>query len=287
MRTSGLAWSVLLVASMGGTGPEAQSPSLVPSHTARAGKSSTLETIRQRGRLIVGTEPKFKLFNGKNPVTGDYDGFLVDISKALARALLGDESRLEIRAVSDDDRIPSVETGAVDMIIDTTGPVSTNPTGPSANKNERVDFSDEVYNSGSALLVRKGSRIKNLDDITEGTRVLYVKANPDTRFIRAKAPTASYVGFGDTGDAFKALEAGHGDVLAQVDTRLYELATRHPDYVVVGKFTNRPDCIMIKKGDHELREYLNGFIASLKASGEYDRLYRKWFKIAESEWRVR
>jgi putative glutamine transport system substrate-binding protein len=34
---------------------------------------------------------------------------------------------------------------------------------------------------------------------------------------------------------------------------------------------------LIKKGDPVLRAYLDDFLRSMKASGEYDRLYAKWF----------
>src|SRR5207247_8462615 len=120
-------------------------------------------------------------------------------------AMLGEETRLEIRPVKGDDRFRSVLTGEVDMIIDTTGPVSTNPKGPSAKKNEIVDFSDEIYNSGSALLVKRGSPIKGIDDITADTRVLYIHANPDWPRVKARAPRATYIGFDDTDRAFEAL----------------------------------------------------------------------------------
>jgi putative glutamine transport system substrate-binding protein len=259
---------------------------LAVTSTSSAGTSDTMERIKARGRLIVGTEPKFALFATRDPASGTYRGFMIDVAKALARAMLGDASRLEIRPLKGDERLRAVTSGEIDMVIDTTGPVVTNPNGSSAAKNEIVDFSDEIYNSGSALLVKRGSPIRSIEDITPDTRVLYIRANPDWPRVQARAPRASYVGFDDTDQAFEALRDGRGDVLVQVDTRLYELAHRDPSYVLVGKFTNRPDAIMIKKGDAALRDYLNTFIRSLRSTGEYDRLYRSWFKIAESQWRV-
>ncbi len=233
------------------------------------GHSVTIDRIRARDKIIVGSEQKFPNMNIKDPATGRNEGFMADLARALAKHMLGDESKVEWRAVDDDTRLPDVVNGNSDMVIDTTG--------ISAERAKVVDFSDEIFRSGSGLLVKRGSPIKSVNDIHKGTRVIYCKANPDIKHLKAKIPDATYIEFESSKDAFAALKAGKGDVFTQVVTHLLRSASQDSDFVVVSRFTNKSYNIIIKKDDPVLRGYLNDFLKSMRASGEYDRLYRKWF----------
>jgi ABC-type amino acid transport substrate-binding protein len=41
--------------------------------------------------------------------------------------------------------------------------------------------------------------------------------------------------------------------------------------------------MVVRKGDAELQAYLNGFLKRFRASGDYDRLYRRWFEAYGGE----
>jgi aspartate/glutamate/glutamine transport system substrate-binding protein len=233
------------------------------------GRSATMQNIKARDQLIIGSELKFPRMNVKDPASGRNEGFMADLSRVLAKQMLGDENKVAWSIVDDDTRIPNVVNGSIDLVIDTTG---VNP-----ERAKIVGFSDEIFRSGSGLLVKRGSPIKSVDDIHKGTRVIYVKANPDIKYIKAKVPDATYIEFENSMDAFAALKAGKGDVFTQVVTHLYRAASEDADYVLVSRFTNKSYNVIIKKDDPVLRDYLNDFLRSLKSSGEYDRLYQKWF----------
>jgi putative glutamine transport system substrate-binding protein len=235
---------------------------------ARA-ESETLARIRQRDRLVVGTELAFPTLNFKDPATGRCEGFMADLAHALAQRLLGDGSKVEFHPVNDQTRFDDVNGGVVDLLIDTV-PIS-------EERAKIVGLSDETFRSGSALLVKQGSPIRSIDDLKPGTRVAYVTANPDVKVIRAKAPDATFLEFEKSGDAMAALKDGRADVFTQVVTHLYRAASQNPGYVLVGRFTSKPYGMVTKKGDDELRATLNDFLKALRASGEYDRLFQKWF----------
>lgn len=237
---------------------------------------SALERIRQRGHLIVGNEFKFPTMNVLDPATGRNEGFMADLARSLAKQLFGDEGKVEFRRTEDATRLDEVVDGRVDMLIDTTGGIADNAAQLDAKK-KRVDFSDETFRSGSALLVRKDGPFKGLDDIRDGTRVLYVKANPDVAKLRTRAPRASYIAFDSSADALAALKAGNGDVFTQVVTHLYRAASQDPAYTVVGRFTGKSYTVVYRKGERALGDYLNAWLRTIKANGEYDRLYQKWF----------
>lgn len=249
---------------------------VAPAAALAAAPTTTLERIRQRGHLIVGNEFKFPTMNVLDPATGRNEGFMADLARSLAQRLFGDESKVEFRHTEDATRLDDVVDGKVDMLIDTTGGIADNAAQLDAKK-KRVDFSDETFRSGSALLVRKDGPLKSLDDIRDGTRVLYVKANPDVAALKVHAPRASYIAFDSSADALAALKAGKGDVFTQVVTHLYRAASQDPAYTVVGRFTSKSYAVVYRKGDRALGAYLNDWLRTIKANGEYDRLYQKWF----------
>ncbi|WP_091057296.1 transporter substrate-binding domain-containing protein [Opitutus sp. GAS368] len=240
----------------------------VPVGTLQA-EAPTLTIIRQHGVLRIGNEMVFPRLNFKNPTTGENEGFMADLARALARRILGDEKKVEFVLTNDETRFEDLQRGAFDVLIDTT---------PSNLEKVKVaDFSGESFRAGSALLVKRGSPIKTIDDIKPDTRVAFVTANPDIKLIKEKAPRAVYLQFENDEDAVKALVNGQADVFTQVVTHLYAAATTNPGYVPTGRFTTKFYRIAYPKGDTEFGAYLNDFLKQMRDSGEYDRLFDKWF----------
>ena len=92
---------------------------LVAAGTARAEDKSRLETVLQRGKLVVATfstAPPFCYTDDK----GQLVGFDVDIARLLAKALFKDPSKVEFVVVTAEGRWPAIESGRVDMGIATT-----------------------------------------------------------------------------------------------------------------------------------------------------------------------
>ena len=52
-----------------------------------------MAAIRDRGRLIVGVSADTLQFGARNPITGQIEGFDVDILKEVAQAIFGDVER--------------------------------------------------------------------------------------------------------------------------------------------------------------------------------------------------
>ncbi len=236
-----------------------------------APRSPTITRILQRDRIVMGSGFKFKTFNTRNAATGENEGFFADIGKALAKRMLGDERKLEWRYASGtgEGNVRFVVVGEVDLIID---PVAETPF-----YRTLVGFSDEIFDSGSALLVRRGSPIRTIDDIKAGTRVIFDRSDRQIDILKAWRPEAAYQIYIRELDEFEALDSGAGDVFMHYLPHLFNQASRHPEYEVTGRFTHKPYGIASNKDDAVFLEYLNEFIRDFKASGEYARLYTKWF----------
>ncbi|GAA4865984.1 glutamine ABC transporter substrate-binding protein GlnH [Paenibacillus vulneris] len=272
MRRKKLGFTMLVLLTMlalvaAGCGAKEQGGGPAPNSANTAGK--TLDEIKKRGKLVVGVKYDTKLFGLKDPGTGVVEGFDIDIAKALAKKVLGDENKLDLKEVTSKTRIPMLKNGDIDMIIATMTITE--------ERKQEVDFSDVYFKAGQSLLVKKGSPIKSIADIKKGMKVLTAKGSTSAQNIREKAPDATVLEFENYQEAFTALKAGQGDALTTDNAILYGMTKQDPNYQVTeGTFTDEPYGIAIRKGDTEFVTYVNDFLKAMKSSGEYDKLYEKW-----------
>lgn len=228
----------------------------------------TIERIKERGKLIAGVKYDTKLFGLKNPASGEVEGFDIDIAKAIAKQILGDETKVELKEVTSKTRIPMLQNGDIDIIIATMTITD--------ERKEQVDFSDVYFEAGQSLLVKNDSAITGLESL-DGVKVLAVKGSTSAQNIREKAPKAEVLEFDNYQDAFTALKAGKGDALTTDNIILIGMQQTDNNYKLVGgNFTSEPYGMAIRKGDKAFVEEVNKLLKKLKDSGEYDTLHEKW-----------
>jgi putative glutamine transport system substrate-binding protein len=265
--------TTVLVLAACGTKDNSDSGASSPTTSASASEATdgtpTIDAIKSKGKLVVGVKFDTRLFGLKDPASGNVEGFDIDIAKGLAKQLLGDETKIELKEVTSKTRIPMLDNGEIDLIIATMTITE--------ERKQQVDFSDVYFNAGQSLLVKKGSPIQSLADVKKGTKVMAVKGSTSVINIKEKAPDATVLEFDNYQDAFSALRAGQGDALTTDNAILYGMSSQDSNYEVVGgTFTEEPYGIAVKKGNTDLVGAVNEYLASLHSSGEYDKLYEKW-----------
>lgn len=234
-----------------------------------SGSGDTAEDDSEK--LVFGVKFDTKLFGLKNTTSGDVEGFDIDIAKLLAKEVLGDETKIELVEVTSKTRIPLLNKGDIDAIIATM-------TITEERKNE-VDFTDVYFEAGQSLLVKKGSEIKSIEDLTKDTTVLAVKGSTSTDNIRKVAPDAQVLEFENYAEAFTALKAGKGDTLTTDNSILLGMVTEDDSFELVGgTFTDEPYGIAVKKGNKDLLDKLNKALETIHSNGEFDKVYDKWFE---------
>jgi putative glutamine transport system substrate-binding protein len=234
-----------------------------------ATNSKAIEAIKKRDKFVVGVKYDTNLFGLKDPGTGEVNGFDIDIAKAIAKEILGDETKIELVEVTSKTRIPMLNNGDIDAIVATMTITEERKT--------QVEFTDVYFNAGQSLLVKKDSPIKSIADLTKDVKVIGVKGSTSVKNIAEKAPEATILQFDNYQDAFTALKAGQGDVLTTDNAILYGMTKQDPDYVMVGgNFTDEPYGIAVKKGETEFAKTISELLKSMKDSGEYDTIYEKW-----------
>lgn len=254
--------AVMMLAACGGKSEETSGSSA---------EKDALTEIKDRGKIVIGVKNDTRLFGLKNPKTGEVEGFDVDISKQLAKEILGDENKVEFKEVTSKTRVPLLQKGDIDAVVATMTITD--------ERKKEVDFTDVYFQAGQSLLVKKGSKIKSVDDLKKGTKVLAVKGSTSAINIREKAPETTVLEFENYAEAFTALKSKQGDALTTDDAILYGMADEDPSYELVGKpFTEEPYGIAVKKGNKELVDALNDALKKIKDSGKYDEIHDKWIK---------
>ncbi|MFI8711360.1 transporter substrate-binding domain-containing protein [Brevibacillus brevis] len=237
--------------------------------TPAAAGTGTLAKIKERDKFVVGVKYDLNLFGLKDPATGNVEGFDIDIAKAIAKKVLGDENKIELKEVTSKTRIPMLKNGEIDAIIATMTITE--------DRKKEVDFSDVYFLAGQSFLVKKDSPINGLKDMQKGMKIVTSKGSTSAKNIRASAPDVEVLEFENYAEAFTALKAGQGDALTTDNALLYGMAKQDPNYRVTEEtFTEEPYGIAISKGDAEFVKTVNDLLKEMKENGEYDKIYEKW-----------
>ncbi|MDI3269329.1 MAG: transporter substrate-binding domain-containing protein, partial [Bacillota bacterium] len=114
-------------------------------------QGSALDNIKKRGKLVVGVKADVVGFGYKNPDTNQFEGLEIDIAKAIAKKILGDENAIEFVPVTAKTRTGLLNNGEIDLVAATFTVTE--------ERKKEVDFSPIYYEDGIQLLVMKDSGI--------------------------------------------------------------------------------------------------------------------------------
>ena len=227
----------------------------------------TLDAIKARHKLIAGVKydtPPFGFVDDKNQLVG----FDVDLVREIAKAL-GVE--VEFVKVTSPTRIPLLVSGNVDL--------SAASMTHTREREGAIDFSITYYTGSQALLVAENSPIRGLGDLA-GKTVAVQQGTTLEKNLAKLAPNATVQPFRDYTSAWLALRQGRADALTGSYDILRGFIRETPGFHVVGdKFSLEPFGIGFRHGDWPLRDFVNGVLQDLWASGRYRELYRTWFQV--------
>lgn len=236
-----------------------------------APKVTTIQTIKDRGVIRIGVKGDTYKFGYKDPHTGIIDGFDVDVAKALAKRILGDEKKLKTVAVTTASRILMIDNDELDYVIATF-------TITEERKN-KFNFSNPYFvDSGIGMMVKKDSNIFSMKDLHN--KRVGVAAN--TTAVKSMQDAATKAGIKinlveyDIYPSVKAaLNADDVDCFA---TNGIILLSYMDDGVKLLDDRLAPQSygIVSKKGNNELTQVANEVIETLNKSGEINNIISKW-----------
>lgn len=199
---------------------------------------------------------------------GEYKGFNVDLMRALSIEL-----GIDIKLVPMD--WMKAHRALYDGSIDGIQGMNFNET-----REKIYDFSNEyLINSLSCFVKSDANMIFEMDDL-KGKRVA-VQRSDSASYVLAEIGEIEIVFFSDMQTAFEQLLEDDIDaVLGNKMVGLYIIQNErlNKDIKISGFDVNpMPYGIATKKGNEELISQLNGGLDNLKKSGNYQKIYEKWF----------
>jgi putative glutamine transport system substrate-binding protein len=255
--------ATLLLAGCGGSG----TPS---ANSGGSGEASDIKAIKDRGVLKVGVKVDVPKFGFKDPQTGKIDGMEIDLARALAKKILGDENKVEVQAVTAKTRGPLLDNGEIDMVIATFTITE--------ERKQSYNFSDPYFTDGVALMVKKNSGVQSLKDLN-GKKIGVAQSATSKKAVQDAANKdgikVSFLEFGTYPEIKAALDSGRVDCFS-VDGAILFGYLDDSTVILADRYDPQKYGIATKKSNTALAKLVNDTVNDMKKSGDLDKLIQKW-----------
>lgn len=238
------------------------------SASASSAAAATEIQLLEEGKLIVGTSPDYPPF--ENLENGEFVGLDIEIAKALGEKL---GLEVEFKTLQFDAIIPAVAAGGqVDMGI---SGFTVDP-----DRAKEIDFSTTYYIDDQAIAAMKDGEItaENADEALATATIAVQSGTSGEAYIQENFPEATVQPYGNSTDAFAAMQAGQADAVctnAAVVQKM--LADAYQDAQIVKSIaTGEEYAIVISQDNPALTKAVNEALAELQADGTIDRLIQQY-----------
>lgn len=250
-------------------------PAVMPAPGAMP-PGSFMAKIKRRGYLLAGVNTGFLGFGYLNPFTGRIEGFEIDLARELARAIFGAPGHLQLRALTVPQRIPSVQQGSVDIVVDAVT--------ITCSRRQQVDFSTVYYDAKQRVLLPISSKARALQDLG-GKRVCASAQSTPIQVIEHQRSHPIAVSAPQAIDCLVELQQGRVDAISTDDSILAGFKAQDPYTKIVGpSLADVPYGMAISKAHPEFVRFVNGVLARMRADGTWRRIYAHWLgKLTHSK----
>lgn len=235
--------------------------------TAGCGQS---DSAGQSGKKVlrVGMDASYPPFGSQNQETKDYEGFDVDIIRAIGAEEGFD---VEISNRSFDGLIPALQAREIDVAI--------NDITITDDRKQSVDFSKPYYIAGLGVVVRSDNDTIHTAEDLQG-KTLGVSIGSTGEEAARKIPGANVRVFNAINEAFLEVQNGGVDaVVNDIPTNEYYVSHAGNKNVRTAEvaLTKEDLGIAVLKGNTELLTKIDDGLAKIKANGKFSEIYEKWF----------
>jgi polar amino acid transport system substrate-binding protein len=221
-------------------------------------------------QLIVGMElayPPFEMTDER----GNPTGVSVDLARALGKQLGRD---VEIRNVSFDGLIPSLQTGKIDVIISS---MTATP-----ERAKTIAFSDPYLRTGLCLLIGTNSPVQSIEDLDKSGRTVVVKKGTTGHvFATDKIKNAKLLVLDKEDACVLEIVQGKADAFLYDQISTFENWQRHKDTTRsnLKPFQEESWAIGLRQADTEVQQKVNQFLKDFKGQGGFDELGDRYLKV--------
>lgn len=146
----------------------------------------------------------------------------------------------------------------------------------------QMDFSDPYFEVKQGVVVKEGAAIKAEADLKG--KAVGAQIGTTGYFAAQRVAGDKAKSYDEVGLAVADLAAGRLDAVICDDAVAADYALTNPEYSKALALAflivpEKPEYLgfAVKKGDKETKELINKGLKAVKASGEYDKIFKKWF----------
>ena len=239
----------------------------------------TLKKIKDNGQIVMGhrenSVPFAYMQSDGKPI-----GYTVDLCNKIIdrvkKTLNMPNLKVKLVPVTSQTRIPLLANGTIDIEC---GSTTNNLT-----RSKQISYLHVTFITGTKLAVRKGSGIKEIEDLNGkaiGLSLGTTNEKAVKRIAKQKGLKIKYHMVKDHPQGWLALETDRVDAYATDHSLLYGLISKSKDkskWEVVGRFLSYdPYGIMVRRDDSAMQLLGNTVLSDLMRSGEMQKIYDKWF----------
>jgi len=229
---------------------------------------SFMQRVQRRGYLIAGVDQNTLLFGYLRPSTRDIEGLEVDFLREVARAITGDPTKIRLKALTTAQRLPAVQSGAVDIVADAVT--------ITCWRRQQVAFSTVYYDASQRLLVPKGSKVHGLSDL-HGRRVCATKSSTTIKRIATDPAKPIPYPVAQRTDCLVALQQGNVAAISSDDTILLGFRAQDPNTKIVGaSLADEPYGMAIARSHPDFVRFVNGVLDRMRRDGKWTSIHRHW-----------
>ncbi len=240
----------------------------------------TLQKIKESGTIVVGhreSSVPFAYIGPDNKPIGYSMDLCMKIVDAVAKEVGVEKLNVKLVPVTPQTRIPLIANGNINLEC---GSTTNNLT-----RQKQVDYALTTFITGTKLLVKKSSGIKEVEDLA-GKAIALAQGTTNERAIKNAVKDlgikdVKVLSVKDHAEGFLALETDRVDAYSTDHILLFGLiskAKKPADYEVTGRFISfDPYALMLPRDDSAMRLVANRTLAGLFRSGEIFEIYNKWF----------
>lgn len=215
--------------------------------------------------LTFAMEPSYPPFETTNE-KGEIIGFDVDIANAICKEI---QANCSFKSLSFDGLVQAVKQKRIDGAISAMDITEA--------RSKQVLFSEPYYDSSASFIA-----LKSKADLAAAKNVGVQNGTTFQQYVVAEAKQYAPKAYNSLQDSILDLKNGRIDLIFGDTAVLADMLSKEADLTFVGEKVTNPKYfgnglgIAINKGNKELVEELNKGLATIKANGEYQKIYDKW-----------
>ena len=244
--------------------------SLLPLSAARAEVDSSLAKVAKNGRLVVGFCAQYPPFESKNEKTGEFEGFDIDLARALAK-----EIGVEVKLVDAEWQglLAGLKKGDYDVLLTCMS--------KSEARGENTNFSDVYYTLPDVIVVRKDDQaITGKESLRGKTVGVQLGSGSEQLADAMKEMFKEIKRYNYNPEAFTDLKAGRVNAVLVGYAYAVNQMKADPFFKIVGEPLSQAEIVAVfPKGADALTQKINSALGRLKADGSYQKILDKWLKV--------